>query len=144
MAGKQGQAPRVEFSQALFDRICARIAEGGDKSSLRQICAEAWAPDRATFNDWRKLTPELEMQYDQAREDQKDTYFEELIHIADTEKDPAIARNKMDARKWAWARMDRGRFGDRVTNEHVGGTGNPISMLLQHVEGSTLKPKGDE
>jgi len=128
MATKKTQGPRVEFSQAKFDEICARVAAGGDKSSLRAICAEAGMPDRATFNGWRKLTPELEKQYAQAREDQKDTFFEELVHIADTEPDAAKARNRMDARKWAWSRMDPKRFGDKL--QHTGDGGGPVQLVL--------------
>jgi hypothetical protein len=128
MAGKKGQAPRVEFSQALFDKICTLVAAGGDKSSLREICAINGMPDRATFNSWRKQTPELQAQYDRAREDQKETFFEELIHIADTEPDPQRARNRMDARKWAWARMDPKRFGDRTI--HAGDPDAPVALVL--------------
>jgi hypothetical protein len=134
------QAPRVEFSQAKFDEICARIAAGGDASSLRQICAETGMPTRQTFNEWRKRTPELEAQYDRACEDRKDTFFDELIHIADTEKDPAIARNRMDARKWSWARMDRARFGDRVTNELVGEGGGAVIHKVEFEIVDTADP----
>lgn len=126
MAGKKGQAPRVEFSQALFDAICARIAAGGDDSSLRKICAEAGMPDRATFNGWRQRTPELQTQYDRACLDREDTFFEELIEIADTETDSAKARNRIDARKWAWARMNRKKFGDKIEAELTGKDGGPI------------------
>jgi hypothetical protein len=129
VAGKKGQAPRVEFSQEVFDRVCARIAAGGDKSSLRQICSESWAPDRATFNGWRKLTPELQAQYDQADSDRKDTFFDELVAIADTEPDIDRAKVRMDARKWVWARMDRGRFGDKLGVD--GGTdGAPVAFSV--------------
>lgn len=123
------QAPRVEFSQKLFDEICAKIAAGGDESSLRRICATAGMPSRDTFNEWRKRTPELSAQYDRASEDRKDTFFEELIEIADTEPDAAKARNRMDARKWAWARMDRGRFGDKIEAELTGKNGGPIQII---------------
>jgi hypothetical protein len=133
------QAPRVEFSQAKFDEICARIAAGGDDSSLRKICSETGMPSRDTFNEWRKRTPELEAQYDRACEDRKDTFFDELIEIADTETDPQRARNRMDARKWAWARMDRKRFGDKVTNELVGEDGGPVQY--QAVERKIIDPK---
>lgn len=119
----------VRFSQELFDRICGLIAAGGDNSSLRKICAAPGMPDRANFNDWRKRTPELSAQYDAACEDRKDTFFEELIDIADTEKDAAKARNRMDARKWAWARMDRSRFGDKLGVD--GGTdGTPVMVEI--------------
>jgi hypothetical protein len=135
MAGKKGQAPRTEFSQALFDRICERIATGGDNSSLRVICSETGMPDRATFNKWRKRTPELQAQYDAASEDQKDTFFEEMIHIADTETDAAKARNRIEARKWAWSRMDRGRFGDKVdSNITVDGKIETITRRIVDVK----------
>jgi hypothetical protein len=124
------QAPKVHFSQEIFDAICARIAAGGDNSSLVKICAEPGMPTRQTFNEWRKRTPELEAQYDRACEDRKDTFFDELIQIADTETDPQRARNRMDARKWAWARMDRKRFGDRVDSEITGKDGSPLSIEI--------------
>lgn len=144
MAAKKVRAPRVEFSQRVFDEICARIAAGGDDSSLRKICAEAGMPDRRTFCDWRKRSAELQAQYDRACIDRQDTYFDELIEIADTETDPQRARNRIDARKWAWARMNRKKFGERVTNEHVGEEGGPIQMLLAQLEGTPLKPKDPE
>lgn len=107
----------IQFSQELFDRICARIAAGGDGSSLLAICKEDGMPERHTFMTWTKRTEELRLQYERARIDQEDTYFDELIEIADTETDPAIARNRMDARKWAWARMNRAKFGDKTETD---------------------------
>lgn len=139
MAGKQGQAARVEFSQAVFDAICMRIAKG---ESLRKICSKAGMPDRATFNGWRKLTTELQAQYDRACRDREDTYFEEIIDIADTETDPARARNRIDARKWTLACMNRKKYGTKVGVDG-GDDGDPIRLLLTQVEGSGLKPKED-
>lgn len=119
----------VRFSQELFDRICARIASGGDENSLRKICAEKGMPDKATVIAWSKRTPELRAQYDKAFLDRRDTYFDELIDIADTETDPQRARNRMDARKWAWARQDRARFGDKLGVD--GGTdGSPLVVKI--------------
>lgn len=121
-------APMVKFSQELFDAICRRIAAGGDNSSLRKICVEKDMPDRATFNDWRKRTPELQAQYDQACSDRQDTFFEEMIDIADTETDAAKARNRIEARKWAWARMNRKKFGDSMTL--AGDPDAPVQLVL--------------
>lgn len=139
---KKQAAPRVVFSQALFDAVCKRIASGGDENSLRKICAEDGMPDRHTFSDWSKKTPELRAQYDQAFLDRRDTYFDELIDIADTETDPVRARNRMEARKWAWARQDRARFGDKVTNELVGKDGGP--MQFQSVTRKIIDPQKPE
>jgi hypothetical protein len=123
------QAPRVEFSQELFDNICARFASGGDDNSLRKICADDGMPDRATFNDWRHRTPELQAQYDKASIARRDTYFDEMIDIADTEPDPQRARVRIDARKWAWARQDRARFGDKLGVDG-GEDGAPIQVQI--------------
>jgi hypothetical protein len=133
MAGKKGQAPRVEFSQELFDAICARIASGGDDNSLRKICAEPGMPHKGTFIDWSKRTPELRAQYDKAFLDRRDTYFDEMIEIADTEPDPQKAKVRIDARKWAWARQDRKRFGDSMTL-----TGDPDAPVQLVLNGSDI------
>lgn len=120
------QAPRVEFSQALFDAICARIALG---ASLRTICAESGMPDRSTFNQWRKRSEELQTQYDRACLDREDHYFEEIIHIADTDPDPRRAKVRMEAREWTLARMNRKRFGDKLGVD--GGTdGSPLVVQV--------------
>ncbi|MFM0263314.1 terminase small subunit-like protein [Paraburkholderia sediminicola] len=138
MAGKQGQAPRVEFSQAMFDRICTLIADG---KSVRQACSGDGMPDRATFNGWRKRTPELQAQYDQAYRDYEDSTLQDIVHIADTERDAAIARNRIDARKWELKIRNRKRFGDHVVTEHTGEDGGAI----QHVHTVNLVAlKGDE
>lgn len=121
------QAARVEFSQKLFDDICARIASGGDENSLRRICEEAGMPDRGTFIKWSNRTPELRTQYDQAYITRQDTYFDELIEIADTETDPQRAKNRMDARKWAWARMNRKKFGEKIEAELSGSIGVKVT-----------------
>jgi hypothetical protein len=125
----RAQGPRTEFSQEIFDKICERLASGGDENSLRQICAEAGMPHRMTFNEWRKRTPELSAQYDKACLDRRDTYFEELIEIADTDPDPQRARNRMHAREWAWARQDRKRFGERIDSELTGPNGGPLQVV---------------
>lgn len=158
MAGKKGQAPRVEFSQSLFDAICGRIALG---ASLRVICAEDGMPDRGTFNGWRKRSDALQAQYDQACIDREDEYFEQIVDIADecrvgvktvtretatgkitetTEIDMVErAKVQIDARKWVLARMNRKKYGDKMTQEVVGADGGAI---VQKVEFVIVDPQG--
>ncbi len=125
MAGKKGQAPRTDFSQALFTRICDLIADG---KSLREACELKGMPDRATFNKWRKRTPELQAQYDQAYRDYEDSCLQDIVYIADTEKDSAIAKNRMDARKWELKIRNRKKFGDSV--QHTGDPEAPMQLVL--------------
>lgn len=117
--------PRVEFSEALFDRICGLIADG---KSVRKACVGTGMPDRATFNSWRKRTPELQAQYDQAYKDYEDSTLQDIVHIADTEPDTDRAKVKIDARKWELKIRNRKRFGDNVT--HSGDPEAPIALVL--------------
>ncbi|CAG9255955.1 hypothetical protein [Paraburkholderia caribensis] len=126
-AKKRTQKPRVEFSQEIFDRICALIADG---KSVRKACAGRGMPARQTFNEWRKLTPQLQHQYDQAFLDYEESTLDDIKYIADTEKDPRRAAVMIDARKWDLKIRNRKRFGDHVRNEHTGDGGGPIKSEL--------------
>ncbi len=125
MAGKKPQAPRVAFSQALFDRICELIADG---KSVREICETKGMPDRTAFNRWRKRTPELQAQYDQAYKDYEGSVLQDIVYIADTEKDAAVARNRMEARKWELKVRNRKVYGDNIT--HSGDPDAPVQLVL--------------
>ncbi len=74
-----------------FNTICARIAGG---ESLRTICEDKDLPDRDTINRWLNADNDGALcgQYARAREEQADFYADEIITIADTEPDAAIAR----------------------------------------------------
>lgn len=43
-----------------------------------------------------------------------DLLADQIVDIADTEKDAARARNRIDARKWAAAKMNPHKFSDRI------------------------------
>lgn len=126
----RAQAPQVRFSQAIFDRICELIADG---SSVRQACAGKGMPDRHTFNAWRKRTPELQAQYDEACRENEEATCDDIQHIADTEKDTRKAAVMIDARKWKLKIRNRKVYGDQVRNEHSGPDGGPIESKQQIV-----------
>ncbi len=117
--------PNVEFSQSVFDRICDLLADG---KSLRAACTGKGLPDRTTFMRWSKLTPELKAQYDAACLEREEAIFDDIIHIGDTERDPARARVKTDNRKWVLARMNRKKYGDKMGLDG-GEDGSPIKIV---------------
>jgi hypothetical protein len=127
MAGKKGQAPRVEFSQALFDRICDLV---GDGKSVREVCELSGMPDRATFNGWRKRTPELQDQYALCRVDREDAIFDDILWISDNEKDSKKAKVMIDAREWTLARMNGKKYGNRTMSEITGADGAAMQLVL--------------
>lgn len=113
------------FTQALFDKICDLIADG---KSVREICDLKGMPNRKTFHDWCKRTPELKAQYDEAYHEGDKAIFDDIVYIADTEPDPKRAKVRMEAREWCLARRNRKEYGNHVTEELVGANGGPIQI----------------
>lgn len=111
-----------EERQEIYDRICIGIARG---KSLRELC-DGQKPNIDTIRVWLIEDTAFSAQYARAREHQADYYADEIIEIADTETDPAKARNRMDARKWKASKLKPKVYGDRLA--HVGGEkdDNPI------------------
>lgn len=115
------------FTQALFDRICERIAEG---ESLRAICKTKDYPAKRTVLRWVAADEALQKQYAEAQVMRAEHYFDEIIDIADKGADPAKTRVQVDARKWVLARMNPKKYGDRVLNEHMGEDGGPLVVQI--------------
>lgn len=61
-----------------------------------------------------KSRPELAHEYDVARVSQAAALADQMLDIADTERDSARARNMIDVRKWMAAKLDPRQFGDRL------------------------------
>lgn len=111
------------------DEVLSRIAEG---ESLRSICADEGTPSKSTFLKWVSEDPELSDQYARAMEQRADSLFDEMFSIADDatndwmeregEDDEAYRLNgehvqrsrlRIDTRKWALARMNPKKYGDK-------------------------------
>ena len=115
------------FTQAIFDRICERIAEG---ESLRAICKGNGMPAKRTFLRWVAADETLAKQYAEAQVMRAEHYFDEIVEIADKGSDPAKTRVQVDARKWVLSRMNPKKYGDRVLNEHMGEDGGPLVVKI--------------
>lgn len=133
-------APRITFDQAIVDKICAEMADG---KSLRSACKGAGKPDRKTFLRWVEKHEAVRVAYEQAIYDREERYFEEIIEIADSNRDPAKTRVQVDARKWTLARMNPKKYGDRMTTELTGAGGGPVESSMTVTFVST-KPSGAE
>ena len=115
----------VKFSQEIFDEICVRIAEG---ESLRKICKDEKMPSLVSVWRWLNESETLSKQYTRAREEQAETFVDEILDIADDNKDDTyldengkliinqevIARSRLrvDSRKWIASKLKPKRFGD--------------------------------
>ncbi len=116
-----------EYKPDTADRICAELAIG---RPLSKICKDHDMPDLSTVYRWLRTYPQFSEAYARAREDQADTFADEIIEIADDSTGDAeidengrrrmdaefVARSRLrvDARKWIAAKLKPKKFSDRA------------------------------
>lgn len=87
---------------------------------------------RLLYFRWLSEHDEFRDKYAKATEARADSIFEEIFEIADNAipdaAEVAKARLRVDTRKWALARMNPRKYGDKVTNELVGKDGGAIQI----------------
>lgn len=117
------------YSPELAADICEKLASG---SSLRAICASDTMPCMSSVFLWMTKNPDFSENYARAQKERSSAMFEEMLEIGDDVAADAAevskAKLRVDTRKWALSRMDPKRFGDKVTNEHVGPDGGPVQV----------------
>ena len=136
----------TDYSQELADSICELIADG---QSLRAICLSDDMPNKATVFRWLAKDVEFSDQYARAREEQAETFADELIAISDesqttvkehdgftevTYDSVAVARNRLrvDTRKWVASKLKPKKYGDKL-DLGVTGTLN-YELLLKELK----------
>ena len=153
----------LPFSQETADEICRRVMQG---QSMRKVCEDSAMPSRPSVYEWLAANPEFANQYARACEVRADAIFDEMFDIADdgsndwmkdADEDGGIAyklngehvqRSKLriDARKWALARMAPKKYGEKLDLGVSGPNGGPIETAvtfnLNPVKGR--KPEGGE
>lgn len=135
------------FTQELADQILDRMACG---ATLTDICNTARMPHRTTVRRWIARYPDFSVAYTRARELLADVYAEQVIDIADdatgditvdASGKPQVnwesvqrSRLKVDARKWAAAKLAPRKYGERIMQQHTGPNDGPI------ITGSPMLP----
>lgn len=124
------------FTQAVFDEICERLADG---ESLRSICRDEELPDKATFFRWLRANPSLRDQYTRAKLEGCSAMAEDAIDIADDgsndwmeSNDPNnpgydfrgehVQRSKLrvETRKWFLSKLQPKVYGEKSAVELSG------------------------
>jgi len=129
-----------DYSEETAAEICGRLASG---ESLVKICRDDHMPSTVTVYRWLGVNEAFRNIYASAREDQADTFADEIQQIAD---EPMIGKKtttkangdvetvegdmiehrrlRVDARKWIASKLKPKKYGDRL--EHTGAGGGPL------------------
>lgn len=126
----------MPHDEEVFAVILDRIMDG---QSLKAVCDAEDMPSRKTVYQWMAADPELGNRYARACEIRADQIFDELFEIADdgrndwmerrqgedkvwVENGEAMRRSalRIDARKWALAKMQPKKYGDKLDLNHTG------------------------
>src|SRR5690606_13080781 len=88
-----------DYSEALVDTICERIANG---ESLRTICVDEGMPDKSTVFRWLAKHEEFATKYARAREVQAEALADEMIDIADNGTNDWMEKRNADGAVIGW------------------------------------------
>lgn len=120
----------TKYTAEKADTICGIIAEGRSASSA---CKEVGIALK-TMYAWLRQHEDFRNNYTRARDDQADTFADQLCDIAEFDEDVQRAKLKIDARKWVAARMKPKSWGDRQQLEHTGADGAPLGINVQFID----------
>lgn len=116
-----------DYTPELAATICQSLVDG---MSLRSVCRDEAMPSISSVMLWLTKHPEFSEQYEKATHERATGMFEDMFEIADfVDKDPAAvskAKLQVDVRKWALARMNPKKYGDKLTTELTGADGGPV------------------
>lgn len=141
MATKAKTGRPSDYLPEVAADICSLLANG---ESLRKVCERPGMPSKTSVFRWLAEHSEFRDQYAKATETRADAIFEEMFDIADNVAEEAAAvgkaRLRIDTRKWALARMNPKKYGDKVSQEidHKSSDGSmatkPTTIQLLPVE----------
>jgi len=118
-----------KFTQALADRICARLAAG---ETLRAVCRDGDVPAEPTVRRWAIEKEAFSAQYAKAREVGYACMADQLTEIADDKTgDPQRDRLRLDTRKWLLSKALPKIYGDKLQAEVSGKDGGPLVVTWQ-------------
>lgn len=138
----------------IMSLICKRIAEG---ESLRAVLRSSGMPSRGVFFEWITSSEQRANQYARATEIRAEQIFEEMLEIADTEKETTVITEKdagasiskrdhvnhrklqIDTRKWVLSRMMPKKYGDKIDITSSGDKINSNITVLDETQADVVK-----
>lgn len=128
------------YTDEVADIILRRIAGG---ESLTAICRDDDMPDRETVRRWEGADPAFAARCAAAREAQGDSYVDKMddvcIRLDAGDMTSDVARVLLANMQWKASKLNRSRYGEKVTNEHTGKDGGPIQTAVVTVNAEEAK-----
>jgi len=139
----------VEFAKDFCDRVAT------SSKSIATIAKEIKVP-YGTIREWLRVKSEFSAMYEQAKRDQADFLVDEILEIADDKSGDLIdtdngtmannanvnrSKLQVDARKWAAARLNARKYGDKTevsqtnTNMNITVTAQEAAEIKKSLEG---------
>lgn len=103
--------PPVPYNHTTAQEVIARLING---ETLQSICESDHIPSQFTIYNWMTANASFAEVYTRARIAQADTFADQVIEIADTERDPQKARNRIAARQWLARVVNPKRYGEKL------------------------------
>ena len=138
---KPGRPP--QFSQAVAEHICVCLATG---IPLTKIVRGDGMPKLTAVYRWLAERPEFGEMYARARADMAHTVVAEILEIADDARNDWVERNgervvdneavqrsrlRVDARKWAAAKLLPKVYGDKIEQTVTGPDSGPVKLEVE-------------
>lgn len=129
------------YTPELAAMFCAAVAEG-DKS-IRAICKLPGMPSKASVFRWLANNEDFRKLYELAKDEQADTFIDEIVEIADTARGTktAVAKAKLQiyARVEAAQKMKPRKYGRQL--QLTGDGGGPVQHQVTKLTDEQLEAK---
>lgn len=129
-----------KFTQEVADEICHRLSQG---EPLEKICRDEHMPSSRTVLRWKEASEAFMSDIARAREAGFDRIAADCLDIADETTFDTIIGDNGDRANTEWisrsklrietrlkllAKWDPKRYGDKITQEHTGPEGAPLTI----------------
>jgi hypothetical protein len=128
------RAQRIDAAK----RVIELVTEGQKLTEAVKQAGMTLTSFHAAISSERELGPA----YARAQEIRADVLVDEAIEAADSNDDPAKARNKMNIRQWAASKYNSKRYGERIDlniNQQIS-----IDGALSEAKRRVLRPVSDQ
>lgn len=114
--------PPYQWTEQTESEIFNRLIDGESIVDICGIGRDDWLPSKVTFYARLVKDEEFANRYARAREAQAHNEVDEIRSIADeaTPEDVAVARLRVDARKWRASKLAPKKYGDKLDVNHGG------------------------